>query len=30
MRDDHASSYLTRLISRFETHHAVVGIIGLG
>ena len=30
MRDHHASSYLTRLISRFETRHAVVGIIGLG
>ncbi|WP_426102001.1 nucleotide sugar dehydrogenase [Massilia sp. TSP1-1-2] len=30
MRDHHASSYLTRLINRFETRHAVVGIIGLG
>ena len=30
MRDHHASSYLARLISRFETRHAVVGIIGLG
>ena len=30
MRDHQASNFLTRLISRFETRHAVVGIIGLG
>ena len=30
MRDHNASSYLTRLISRFESRSAVVGIIGLG
>ncbi len=30
MRDHHPSNYLIRLISRFDTRTAVVGIIGLG
>jgi UDP-N-acetyl-D-glucosamine dehydrogenase len=30
MRDQQSSSYLTRLISRFESRSAVVGIVGLG
>ncbi len=30
MRDHHSNSYLSRLISRFESRDAVVGIIGLG
>jgi len=30
MRDHNASSYLTRLISLFESRSAVVGIVGLG
>ena len=30
LRDDNASNYLARLISRFESGTAVVGIIGLG
>ena len=30
MRDHHASSYLARLIEKFDTRSAVVGIIGLG
>jgi hypothetical protein len=30
MRDAQASTYLARLIAKFETRSAVVGIIGLG
>jgi UDP-N-acetyl-D-glucosamine dehydrogenase len=30
MRDEHASSYLTRLVARLESRSAVIGIIGLG
>ncbi|SHH02414.1 nucleotide sugar dehydrogenase [Massilia sp. CF038] len=30
MRDHHASSYLARLIDKFETRSALIGIIGLG